>query len=582
MFNDLFKSSEEKALEEAGKHFDQGMKHLEGKFFNRAMIEFKKAMELAHEEVYPRLMQELSNFSTSGQLDAALSIGLNLLKETPEDFELANKLGNFARELGNYNQAQSLYKMSIKINKHYEKAFYNLAACAVKVDIYDDQVKSAIAGFEKLDGYVYPDYAGEDTNPPETLAKALNDHVVADKEKKITELTQKIEKLEESGEQVEASQLKMDLDHAKAEPAVVGPKQVIEEFMRLIEEDTENANQHRYNLGIYALMNNLPNAAKDAFESLTTEEFHLLGLLNAIATDLSGHLNDAIDQVTKALGANEYNRYSNVNLGLMFKKAGKHFLATKYLIKTAALLEKSGGLYSMRELVRIAFESAEEENYKKAVNYLEIAVTENPDEAIWNKLGEVYINLKKYDEATEAFRAVLKFEPASPFANKKIQEIHDYYSEKGDALVTERKFKAAGEYYNKALGILKQPATLKSAASVFKELGDMDRADQLILELRDIEQAEKDKANEVTRLQKISEAKELMGKKNYRGAIETLESALRMKVDKNVYLQLSALYKGLKRKDDLEDLSNRWEKMLEHQEKMRLYALDQKRALAED
>jgi len=582
MFNDLFKSSEEKNLEEATKHFDQGMKHLESKFFNRAMIDFKKAMELAHEEVYPRLMQELNNASTSGQLDAALSIGLNLLQENPEDFELANKLGNFAREQGDYNQAQSLYKMALKTNKHFEKAFYNLAACSVKVDIYDDQVKSAIAGFEKLDGYVYPDYAGEDRNPPDTIHKRLSESVVATKDKKISDLETRIKALEETGEQVEAGQLTMDLREAKAAPAVVGPKQVVDEFMRFIEEEPEKANQHRYNLGIYAMMHHLPEVAKDAFEPLTVEEFPLLELLKAIRLDLSGNLSEAVDQITKVLGANEYNRYSNINLGLMFKKAGKHFLATKYLIKTAALLEKSGGLYSMKELVQIAFDCSEDGNFKKAANYLEIAVTENPDERVWSKLGEVYVELKKYDEATEAFREVLKLEPASPLANKKIQEIHDYYAEKGQTLQADRKFKASGEYFNKALTILKLPSTLKSAASVFKELNDYDRADQLILQLRDIEKAEKDKVNEAERLQKIVEAKQMMQHKNYRGAIELLEIALRMKVDKNVYLQLSALYKGLKKTEELEALGEKWEKMLEHQEKLRLFEIDQARALASD
>src|SRR3989339_2128844 len=153
MFDDLFKSAEEKAKAEAAQHFDLGMKHLEGKFFNRAMMEFKKAMDLAHEEVYPRLMQELDNTSNSGQLEAALAIGLNLLKENQQDYELANKLGNFAREMENFNQAESLYKMALRVNKNFEKAFYNLAACAARIPIYDDQVKSSISIFDKVDDY---------------------------------------------------------------------------------------------------------------------------------------------------------------------------------------------------------------------------------------------------------------------------------------------------------------------------------------------------------------------------------------------------------------------------------------------
>ena len=582
MFDDLFKSAEEKAKAEAAQHFDLGMKHLEGKFFNRAMMEFKKAMDLAHEEVYPRLMQELDNTSNSGQLEAALAIGLNLLKENQQDYELANKLGNFAREMENFNQAESLYKMALRVNKNFEKAFYNLAACAARIPIYDDQVKSSISIFDKVDDYVLPDSIGEDPAPPAKLLAKLEEGNTKLRETKIAEFTAQIAAQEELGNNVEASHLKMEMDHFLAEPQKVGPKQVVEEFMRLIEAEPEKASQHRYNLGLYALINHLPNMAQDAFGALSAGEFDLLELLQAIALDQGGHLDEAIDKVNRILGANEFNRYSNVNLGLMFKKGGKRFLATKYLVKTAALLEKSGGLYSMRELVKIAYASIEEGNLKKAQNFLAIAVTEIHDPALWLKLGEVLVELKKYDEATEALRQVLKMDPENQQAPVKLKEIHDYYAEKGLSLQGERKFKAAAEYLHKALTVLRLPETLKAAATVFKELHNYDKADELILELHEIEQKEKERLVEVERQNKIGEAKAAMQKRNFRAAAELLESALRMKVDKNVFLQLSAIYKALKKFEDLDSLSQRWAKMLEHEEKLKLYEREKERALTGD
>ncbi|MDT8446105.1 MAG: tetratricopeptide repeat protein [bacterium] len=580
MFNDLFKSNEERAREEAFKHFQLGMTHLEGKFFNRAMIEFKKAMDLAHEEVYPRLMQELDAASSGGQLEAALSIGLNLLKENQQDFELANKLGNYARELGNYNQAESLYKMALRINRKFERAFYNLAACGARVEVYDDQVKSAVSVFEKISDYVLPDYMGENPDPAGHIAGYLGEKLAAAKAQKIEDLQKQIAHHQEVGNSIEAESVQMDLDHTMALPVRVGPKEVIDEFKRLIDEDAEHAKTHRYNLGLYALSVNMPHEAQEAFAALPPAEFDLLDLLQAIALDQSGKLDEAIDRVTRILGANEFNRYSNVNLGLMFKKAGKHFLSTKYLVKTAHLLEKSGGIYSMRELVRIAYASLEEGNLKKARNYLEIAVTEMPDAKMWNTLGRIYVELKKYDEATEAYRKVLKLEPDNEEAQAKLREIHDYYADKGRSLETERKLKPAAEYYHKALGVLRDPDTLKSAASVYKSLGNMDKADELILELHAMEQQEKDLKAEENRQEKIKTAKAAIQGRKYREAMENLEAAFRMKVDKNVYLQLSALYKALKKFTEMEDLTHRWQKMLEHEEKMKLYEREKERALS--
>lgn len=582
MFNDLFKSNEEKAKEEAFEHFQTGMKHLEGKFFNRAMIEFKKAMDLAHEEVYPRLMQELDSASSGGQLEAALAIGLNLLKENQQDYELANKLGNYARELGNFNQAESLYKMALRINRKFERAFYNLAACAARVEIYDDQVKSAVSVFEKIADYVLPDYMGPDPDPPATMTATLGEKLAKDKETKISDLQQQIAKHLEAGNQIEAESLQVDLDHAKALPVKVGPKEVIEEFKRLVEEDAEKAQQHRYNLGLYALSMNMPNEAIEAFSALPPSEFDLLELLLAIALDETGKLDEAIGKVTRILGENEFNRYSNVNLGLMFKKAGKRFLATKYLVKTAHLLEKSGGIYSMRELVRIAYESLDEGNLKKAKNYLEIAVTEIPDVKMWLSLGKIYSELKKYDEAVDALRKAVKMEPDNEEAHAKLREIHDYYADKGRSLEGERKLKPAAEYYHKALGVLRDPDTLKSAASVYKSLGNMDKADELILELHELERKEKELKAEEDRQEKILTAKKALQTRNFRAAVENLEAAFRMKVDKNVYLQLTSLYKALKKFGEMDDLAHRWEKMVEHEEKMKLYEREKERALSQD
>jgi tetratricopeptide (TPR) repeat protein len=166
------------------------------------------------------------------------------------------------------------------------------------------------------------------------------------------------------------------------------------------------------------------------------------------------------------LGKNEYNRYHNVNLGLMYRKNKKKFLATKYLVKTAALLEKSSGIYSMRDLLALAEENYDQGNLKKALNYFTIASTEVPTADIWNSIGSIHVEMKKYDEAVEAFRFMAQLDPKSKAADSKIKEIHDYYMEKGEKLFLDHKFKPSVDYYHKALGVLRLPDTIKQTADV--------------------------------------------------------------------------------------------------------------------
>ena len=52
-------------------------------------------------------------------------------------------------------------------------------------------------------------------------------------------------------------------------------------------------------------------------------------------------------------------------------------------------------------------------------------------------------------------------------------------------------------------------------------------------------------------------------------AIEILESAFRLKIDRNIFMQLAVLYKGLKKQDELILLEQKWQKMLACEEKIK-------------
>lgn len=578
MLKGILKSSEDKIKEKVEDHMAEGLKCLREKFYNRAMIEFDKAMALNKTDVYPRIKKELDEAAATGQLEAALSLGMNLIKGNHGDYELANKLGNFARELKNYSQAESLYKLALKANKNYQPAFYNLAASMARVDKYDDAVQSSLESFDGIDDYIYPDFIGE-PKLIESMTQQLTEEKETYRAEKLQELELAKEQKESQGYAVEAKDLDLEIRKIKDEPRAAQPKDIVDEFKRLVEEDPENAKDHIFNLAVYSLMNDLLEETQEALTRISVSDFEYVDLLKALLKAKKGDQEGAITEINRLMGDNEFNRYYNVNLGLLYKRQGKRFVMAKYLIKTAALLEKSGGIYSMKELVRRAHEAYDNGSFKKALSYYQIASSEIPDPKLWERLGGLYVQLKKYDDAVKAFRTLKELDPNSPLGDEKLKEVHDYYFEKGKGLLDDRKFKPAADYFHKALGVLRLPETVKTAAIVYGQLKQHDKEEQLLEEYQNLVQAEKNKEMEVERQKLIQEGKAWMAKKNYLKAIQAYESALRMKVDKSVFLQLAALYKGLKKNGELQDLVARWEKMVEHEEKMKQYEKEKERQM---
>lgn len=576
MLKGLFQSKEDKIRAKIDEHLAEGMKLMSEKFYNGAMIEFDKAMALNPEYVYPRLVEELSNSAASGDLQSALSIGLNLIKENNSDYELANKLGNYARELGDFKQAEGLYKTALKVNKGYERAFYNLAASQARVNIYDDAIVSALSKFDSVDGYILPDYLNGE-KLIETMSAEILEAKKADYKEKVQELTVKRDELIEEGSNLEAKGVDAEINKLKENADKVLPEDLFAAFDKKAEDDPDNAKSHLFDKTLYALRSRNPDTAMETIGKLSSKDFDNLELLRSIALEEKGKREEAISRMIKLLGKNEFNRYNNVNLGLMYRRARKKFLSTKYLIKTAALLDKSNGIYSMKELIKEADSCYEAGNLKKALNFYLIAATELPSPRIWNQIGTIYVERKKYDEAVEAYRKLLAMDPKSEIGDSKLLEIHNYYVDKADTLLNDRKFKPASDYLRKALGVKRLPETLKKAASVFKQLNLPEKEKEMLNEYKKIIEEEKAREQEEVRQKMIVKAKQQMSQKNYMKAADTLEAVLRMKVDRNIFMQLAALYKGLKKKDKLDDLEYRWANMVAHEEKMKRYEKEQAR-----
>ena len=246
MFKQILHGSDEKVQEKIEQHYAKGLQLLKGKFFNRAMIEFQSAMELNPKTIYPRLKEEFNRVSKEGSFDSALSIGLNLLQMNHSDYELANKMGNFARKIKDYNQAETHYRAALKAKKSYTPAFYNLAATLAKVDIFDNDVKLSIQMFDKMDHFILPDYQGNE-EVIQHFMESLDKKAGTLRDKQIEKYTIQQKEAEEAGDGSSEESLKEKIKKLRDSPLSASPQDVINEFQKLIESDPGRKEIHLLN-----------------------------------------------------------------------------------------------------------------------------------------------------------------------------------------------------------------------------------------------------------------------------------------------------------------------------------------------
>jgi len=542
----FFGNKEEKIAQKLEEFINEGLNQLQKKMYNGALVEFSKAMELDANNAVPKLLVIMENAADSGEYESALAIGLNLIKEKKKDYEFVNKLGNYARKLGDFKQANGLYKTAYNINKKFKVAFYNLAASEVRADFYDDAVIQALSQFKDIKEFYLPSYAGGETFIKE-FEKKVKDTKSKTIQAKLQQLTATFKQKQESGDVVEAQDIKLNIEKLKKQ-GEVSIDDICQVFKKQIASGSVFNNTQKYDFSIYTIKNKRADFALKLIQEIPEEEFPFINLLAAIISATQGKSEAAIEQLIKLLGEDKFNRYYNINLGLLYRKIGKTFLSIKYLLKTAELLKKTDGIFSMQQVIKMADEEVEKGNTKKALGFYLIAVQEISDPELWNKIGQLQKSLKQIDKAIQAFKEILKIDPKSELGNAELRKVHDYFVSQGDNLMSENKNQAAVDFYERALVVTRVPETLKKAAEAYHRLNNIKMEKKLLQELEAIESAIKTREQERMRQALIMKGKQLMGQKKYQQAIEVFDSAFDMKLDKGLYAQLAKLYKTFKGK----------------------------------
>lgn len=495
----------------------RGFALIEKKEYKQATIELTLALEEGAGELLPLLEQKFEEYVKANHNEAIRSIGLVLLKKRPNDHELLNLLGNTSRRLNEAKEANHFYRQALKVKGSYLKAFCNLAASLANVDKFDEAVQESLSRFEAGTDYFLPEYKNSIKlrNPDDF------DQTCAELRKAIKENWK---------------------------------SQSIDEGRLTLQKDI-------FNLGLYALSKKKTELALENFEKLKKQQSRLehLEMLIAISRELDGEdIQESINDLKRLLKEDPKNRYLNGNLGMLYKKAGNQLQSYKYFLICSSLLEQSEGFFSMRALVRFADEKMKEGDFKKALSLYKTASAELQDEMSWQKLGDLYYKIGENSDAIAAYKRVLEINPRSAVVRTRLKHIFTQLVEKAESLKNEKKFQQAVVIMERALKIERPPDLLEETAKTYKILRDFSTAERLLSECETTREKLKQKTLEKERQEFIVKGKEYSKRKDFTKAIEYLERASRIKLDKDVFLYLAHLYKGLKRTRSLQELMNRW------------------------
>jgi len=576
---DRFLSSKQDDKQEIWDLFDAGKNLMESHFYDRASVEFNKALSL-DKEFASELIVDLYMEMQGSNPDAMIALGINILQHNPDNIEMANMLGNTYRKKGDFNAAKSMYQRCLKRDPYFKNASYNLAATLARAEVYDGTAVSAIAEFESLNHYQLPDnsegeeklYAiqgevirneeisaeGESAGEKdESLMDFLEDHLDGEKveEPQVNDIQEKKETSSESSSESQEKERKVEID----------PEACFQMISENHDDQQKETSELLNALGLYCLKHYHPEIAVNSFQKLVQlhpEQIDFQCFL-VLANGLEGNTGKAIDSLQKILIEHPFHRYSNVNLGYLFQKSGKTMKARTYFFITYKLLERSGGYYHIDRILNRAEEHFNEDRGKKALELYEPLYEEINAPNLLNRIGKLQLLFSKLDEAVQTFRRVLKIDVKNAEAREGLKQLHQKFLMQLDNAVKKHDYEDAAKAFEKAIGIVKNPKLMQRGIDINKMLKNETRANQLERMLKQM--LEKD-SNQMVQ-EKISLAEEAEKKGNYKAAVGYYEQAIRISPKHEIMVKMSDFCQRIDRPELAEKVSKWFNQHLENQKR---------------
>ena len=568
MFGKLFSSKDPN--KEVNSILERGKSLLEKNFYDWAAVEFNKAMELNPKlaaDTVTKLFQEMQG---GGNLDGIISLGIIVLKMDPTNTELTNLLGNNYRKKQDWKRANNMYKLCLKHDPDFTNAIYNQAATIAKIKIADGNAVSAIGEFEKMTDFVLPDIneGMEKLKDMQQLFAVVMDEESdeqADEEKGNEVKEETKEQAENGGKENDSSEVNeddaQDEKEIQDEENRIDPAQTFKYIISNIEEESEEWKEACFTLGIYCLKTKEGKTARSVFKHLLMREKENVDLrcFLVLAISLDGKIDNAIEILQNILGQNPNHRYSNVNMGILFKNKGMLQQSRVCFFKTFDLLERSHGDYDISVCLENADKLFNDNRVKTALEIYKPLVTEITSQGLLIRIAKIYVENKAWDDAFEIYRRILRINRQNKEAREGIKSVHAAYLIASENYLKQNDAKNAALAIDKALSIAVSKNLLQKAINLNILLENENRAVELEQMLKSFNK------NEIqTKVQeKISLAEEAETKGNYKSAILFYEEAIKIDPQNSTLKKLVDLCVRIKRPDLGKKLTN-WFTKFQH------------------
>ena len=540
---------------------ERGKSLLEKNFYDWAAVEFNKALELDPKlaaETVTKLFQEMQG---GGNPDGIISLGVNVLKMDPKNVELANLLGNTYRKKHDWNHAKNMYKLCLKHDPNFKNASYNLAAANAKIEIADGNAVSAIAELEKLTDFVLPDIQEELGYLVE-----IQQHFTPEKDQESEQQTEDVtevkadsnesadKKDKEDTNNVEATDKKADEEGIEAEGNSIDSEQTFNYIISNLEAESEEESKACFTLGIHCLQTMEGKIAKNVFKRLLMREKENVDLrcFLVLAISLEDDIENAIKTLQSILVRNPNHRYSNVNLGLLYKRKGMIQQSRVSFFTTFKLLERSQGNYHIDACLKDADKLFEENRTKKALEIYEPLVPEITSQELLIRIAKLNIDNKSWDEAFEIYRRILRINRQNKEAREGIKTVHTAYLTASENYLKKNDPKSAAVVIDKALSIAVSKKLLHKAINLNHLLENENRA----FELEQMLKSYQNKEIQAEVQGKISQAEEAEKNGKYKSAVRYYEEAIKLDPQNSTLKKLVDLCVRIKRPDLAEKVSD--------------------------
>lgn len=507
---------------------------MQGRLYKEALKLLVQGLKMDRPKVEKLITQRFSAALKTPDWEEALTWGNALFRLKGDDPDLANQMGNCARQLDKLPLANDYYRHGLKQAPTHKFLRMNLAASLAKFYKYDEEVEAALAMFDQVQPPLLPEY---------------------------TKMGRFIDRLVEDGKYPDFVALYDAVFQRLGEPQLPPETQVLDDALAT----------NLYNLALLCLRNEDGDTALPIVLRLLKENklFNGLEIMEACARHCSSsaEVKDRIEGLKELLGTHPKDRYLLVNLGLLYREANNWLQSMKYLLTAVDLLEQSQGLYGLAEQFQIAERQYQAGEKEKSVTFFQVVVDQQPRIDAYTRLGEILFELERYEESLSHWLLLKQHFGEQPKGKEILDKAYAAFVAKAEQVRSETKASDAVHLYNWAAQIKPTSEAYKAMAQIYHLLKDKDRAydcEQMQAQLKRDEDAQ---ALNDQREQLVALGKAAIQEKKYNEALDYLKQAFILKKDKDVFVLQAYLLKNLKRPKALAELMASWKAPRQEQEK---------------